>query len=207
MPRKPAHLELAGGRSPRQRTWEMIRAESGDFTTIDVTPRGVTEDSVEDYLQALTNAGYLVVTRRAARNGTRQRWRLVKDPGMEAPRVRKDGTAVTQGQGNEAIWGAMQALGSFTTRVLAEMCGVNEKTVKAYVLMLRKAGYLTVEREDKHGGKKGIAIQAQYRLVKSRVHGPRPPMITRVRAVYDPNINQIVWQQSPDEVLAEAEAV
>lgn len=204
MPRKPIHLELQGGKSPRQRLWELIRATAGrDFEQMEVTPGGITNGSACDYLQGLTAAGFLKITRPAKSDRTRQRWKLIKDPGVEAPRVRKNGEIVTQGAGNEAIWGAMQALGSFTPRVLAKMSGVKETTVKSYCQALAKAGYLTVERESKTGG--GGGMQAQYRLLKSKVNGPRPPMITRLKAIYDPNINQIVWQQGPDEVLEEAD--
>ena len=153
MPRKPIHLELAGGKSPRQRLWELIRATAGkEFEQMAVTPAGITNDSACDYLAALTNAGFLAVTRKSRADHTRQRWKLVKDAGVEAPRLRKNGEPVTQGGVNEAIWGAMQALGIFTPRVLANMANVKEATVKSYCLALRKAGYLTVDREDKHGG-------------------------------------------------------
>lgn len=204
MPRKPIHLEIQGGKSPRQRMWELIRGTGGDdFEQMDITPAGITNDSACDYLQGLTNAGFLKITRRAKSDRTRQRWKLVQDPGVEAPRVRKDGEVVTQGSGTEAIWGAMQALGSFTPRVLAEMAAQKESTVKAYCLALKNAGYLTVERESKTGGRSGI--QAQYRLLKSMVKGPRAPAITRLKAVYDPNIHEIVWQQGADEALEATE--
>lgn len=207
MPRKPIHLELLGGKSPRQRIWEAIRAMNGkDFDHAYVTPNGVTGDSVCDYLGGLTKAGFLVVTVKGNSAQTRQRWKLVRDPGVEAPRVRKNGEVVTYGAGNEAIWGAMQALGSFTPVTLAEMAGSNLNTVKHYCLFLVKAGYLTVERESKRVGG-GTRMPAVYRLNKSRVNGPRPPMITRLKAVYDPNIHEIVWQQDEDDALEAAEAV
>jgi hypothetical protein len=50
-------------------------------------------------------------------------------------------------------------------------------------------------------------ILATYRLLASRVNGPRPPMITKLKAVYDPNIHQIVWQQDADEALEATEGV
>lgn len=106
---------------------------------------------------------------------------------------------VTQGQGNEAIWGAMQALGNFNTRVLAEMSDAKESTVKTYCQLLTCAGYLTIDRKGKGMGSGGIATQ--YRLLASRVKGPRPPMITRLKAVYDPNIHEIVWQQNADHAI------
>ena len=205
MSRKPIHLELAGGKSQRQRIWEAIRNTSGrDFDTTDVTPGNVPTATTRDYLIGLAKAGYLETIAPAVRTPhTRSIYRMVKDAGAEAPRVRKDGSEVTQGQGNEAIWGAMQALGSFTSTVLAKMANVKESTVKSYCTMLHQAGYLSEERQGKGTGRGGIA--SQYRLLKSRISGPRPPMVTRLKAVYDPNVHQIVWQQGADEALEACE--
>lgn len=205
MPRKPieVEVELAGGRSPRQRMWELIRATAGrEFEQMEVTTAEITNDSACSFLLGLTNAGFIAVTRKAGPQ-TRQRWKLIRDAGIEAPRVRRDGKIVTQGRGNEAIWSAMQALGSFTPRLVAEMAGVSETTVKCYITALNKAGYLTELRAGKTVGK--VGIQAEYRLVRSKVHGPRPPMITRLKAVYDPNIHQIVWHDDEDEVIRRAD--
>lgn len=202
MSRKPIHFELAGGKSQRQRIWEAIRACGGRlFSQMEATPRDVPDDTVRDYLRGLELAGYLQKVEQGRAPGLRNKWKLVRDAGVEAPRVNKQGVEVTQGHGNEAIWGAMQALSSFTTRVLSEMSNASEHTVKTYCKMLVRAGYLTVERD----GSKGV--QPAYRLLKSRVNGPRPPMITRLKAVYDPNIHEIVWQQNEDDALEEMEGV
>lgn len=205
MARKPIHLELAGGKSQRQRIWELIRKHRDSLSLMDVTPGGVPDDTARDYLRGLTKAGYLEVLQQARPAHVPMLWKLVKDPGAEAPRVRKNGEEVTQGHGNEAIWRAMQVLGIFTYRLLAEMSGATEQTVKTYCVMLSRAGYLTVEKPAKAKGFGGIA--AKFRLVKSKIHGPRPPMITRIKAVYDPNIHEIVWQQNADDALEAAEAV
>lgn len=206
MSRKPIHLELAGGKSQRQRIWEHIRATQGkDFDIADVTPGGVPVATARDYLRGLAAANYLIVVQQGKRPRTPSIYSLVIDAGAEAPRVTKQGETVTQGHGNEAIWVAMQALGTFSSLVLAEMSGAKESTVKTYCAALVHAGYLTVVREGKGRGRGGIA--AQYRLLMSRVRGPRPPMITRLKAVYDPNIHEIVWQQDEDDALEELEAV
>lgn len=203
MPRKPIHLELAGGQSSRQRIWVRIRGSSGaGFDIADVTPGDVSIETTRDYLIGLSRAGYLE-TVQASDPRTRAIYRLIKDTGIEAPRVTRRGIVVTQGQGNEALWGAMQAMGSFNTRVLAEMAGVKESTVKTYCTLLTRAGYLTIDRQGKGVGRGGIATQ--YRLLTSRVNGPRPPMITRLKAVYDPNIHAFVWQQNADDVIEEME--
>lgn len=202
MARKPIHLEMAGGKSQRQRIWEAIRQNAKLFTQMNVTPTDVPDDTVRTYLRGLTKAGYIEITQQGRVPALRNKWRLIRDAGAEAPRVTKAGVDVTQGQGNEAIWGAMQALGIFTVRVLTEMSGAKEYTVKSYCHALEKACYLTVTRESNRHG-----LQTEYRLLKSRVRGPRPPMITRLKAVYDPNIHEIVWQQNEDDALEEMDGV
>lgn len=198
MTRKPINLELSGGKSRRQRIWDLIRSTNGkNFDISEVTPCDVAVKTARDYLTGLVNAGYLSSEKNTSRH--RFIYLLKNDTGIEAPRVTKQGGKVTQGQGNEALWGAMQALGSFNTRVLGEMAGVVEPTVKRYCTMLHNAGYLSVDRQGKGTGGGGIATQ--YRLLASRVKGPRPPMITRLKAVYDPNIHEIVWQQNVDHAI------
>lgn len=196
MPRKPISLELSGGKTKRQRIWDRIRATGGaTFEIAEVTPGDIHKGTAKSYLDALVLGGYLGWNL----IGNSKLYFLIKDSGIEAPRVTKQGDQVTQGQGNEALWGAMQALGSFNARVLAEMSGVKEITVKSYCKMLHRAGYLTVDRKGKGMGSGGIG--AQYRLLTSKVNGPRPPMITRLKAVYDPNIHEIVWQQNADHAI------
>lgn len=202
MSRKPIHIELAGGKSPRQRIWEAIRATSGKpFTQPEVSYGGMEKTVVRDYLAGLTNAGYLSAERPGKAKATATIYTQVRDAGAEAPRVRRNGEEVTQGRGNEAIWGAMQALGTFSYALLAEMSGATIQTVKSYCLALSKAGYLTVESE----GKKSVcgSTRAKFRLLKSKISGPRPPMITRLKAIYDPNIHEIVWQQTADDAAEE----
>jgi hypothetical protein len=200
MARKPVTIELAGGKSQRQRLWEAIRKFGGkNFTKADITPGNIKDDTARDYLTGLVNAGFLKVGCPAKSPHTAAVYQLVKDAGAEAPRVRKNGEIVTQGNGNEAMWGAMQALGTFTYRVLAEMSGSTESTVKAYCQALARAGYLTTEAASKPRGKGGTA--AKFRLLKSKITGPRSPMITRLKAVYDPNKHQIVWQQGADDAV------
>ena len=204
MARKPIQIELAGGKSQRQRIWENVRSQGvKPFGIPDVTPGNVPLTTARDYLIGLSAAGYLTVELQGKAPRTASIYKLARDAGAEAPRIRKNGEAVTQGNGNEALWGAMQALKSFNARVLAKMAGVKETTTNHYCIALANAGYLTVDKPGKGMGRGGIL--ATYRLLASRVNGPRPPMITRLKAVYDPNIHQIVWQQGADDALEETE--
>lgn len=204
--RKPAILELSGGKSGRQRVWEAIRgfAGTGDGTfAADVLSRAakVEMDSVREYLKALTAAGYVTITNP---NATTPGGRLLKnifiltrDNGVEAPRVRRDGSPVTQGRGTEAMWAAMTALDAFNHWLIAEIAQAKPATAAAYCLALGKAGYLQVATPGKGKGKGGVATV--WTVAPAHRQKPRAPMITRLKAVYDPNIHEIVWAEGASE--------
>jgi hypothetical protein len=87
------------------------------------------------------------------------------------------------GRGREQMWQTMRALGSFTVADLFVAAStddhpVAESEARTYCQMLQRAGYLS-------GGAAG------YRLV--RYTGPLPPMIQRIKSVYDPNLKEVVW--------------
>ena len=202
MPRKPAHLELAGGKGPRQRIWEIIRRfNKSAFGLAEITPGGVDISTARTYVNCLVKAGILATVE----NAPPRRWKLLTDTGIEAPRVRRDGTLVTQGAGNHDMWGSMQAMPTFNASLLAMTSGVSIATAKAYCSHLERAGYLAVIKAGKGMGKSGILTT--YRLLNSRNTGPRAPMVTRLKAVYDPNEHRFAWQQTPDDIAAELEVV
>jgi hypothetical protein len=205
MSRKPAILELAGGKSQRQRAWEAIRGlagiNDGTFTAADISRCSKVEiDPVREYLKGLSAGGYVCIINpdasRAGGRSVKNVFELMRDNGVEAPRVRRDGTEVTQGRGTEAMWAAMTALDSFNYWLIAELAQVKPGTACSYCLALGKAGYLDILTVGKGIGKGGIAtvwtVSSLHRMK------PRAPMITRLKAIYDPNIHQIVWAEGAD---------
>lgn len=201
--------ELSGGKSPRQRIWEAIRAWAGTgdgtFTADGLARTAKLEiDPIQAYLRGLVAGGWVLIVMQGGR-GVKSVYRLEKDNGIEAPRVRRDGSEVTQGQGNEALWGAISVLDSFTAQTIADIAGAALHTTKTYCLFLNRAGYLTVAKRGKGYGKGGVA--SVYCTVKSRITGPRAPMITRLKAVYDPNLHQVVWMEGADEAVEEMDHV
>lgn len=184
--------QLAGHLTPRERIWTEIRrqgAHGGRFTPMAIehharVPTGV----LADYLRGLRLAGYL-----ARLNGRGQfavEYQLVRDTGVEAPRVDRDGRGVALGRGVANMWRAMKALKHFDFRELracaqAGDVQIAEHTANAYCLCLARAGYLAVIRAAKPG------TAAQYRLARDT--GPRAPMIRRGKHVFDPNLNEVVW--------------
>jgi hypothetical protein len=197
MARSPIDVMVAA-RHPEGRDviWAAIR-QLGTFTALDVEDATrIHPDTVKTYARALERGGYLERVPAPGRDGqgryARATWRLVRDVGIEAPRVQNDGRPVTQGQANEQMWRTMKILGEFTYLDLAVQaatpeCAVAEGAAKSYCKVLARAGYLV------HARPPSARAHTLYRFVPSRNTGPRPPMIQRIKAVFDPNLGRVVW--------------
>ena len=201
--RKPVTTEYRGGKGPRQRAWEAIRALKGkEWSIIQIANTcKIDQRTISSYCNALEKAGVIEIVRtEPARCKIIKRFfSLVKDEGIDAPRVKKDGSRVTQGLAQEQMWRALRMLkGDINWRELAAMASSTRAPVAPaaaadYLAMLNRAGYLILVHEGKPG------TQARYRLSPSRNTGPRPPMICRTKVVYDPNEDKIVWQPTITE--------
>lgn len=173
----------------RQAVWDIIRRRN-TFTVPDLHKETVAMkiESVREYVLGLAAAGYVRKTQESAGLGQPAQWELIRDAGGEAPRVRRDGSQVTQGQGRENMWAAMRILREFTARELAVAasmpeCRVKEGTAQDYIKHLCKAGYLR-----KRGG--------TYMFLPGEYTGPQAPKIQRTKRVWDPNTQEIRWQSN-----------
>lgn len=198
--RTPAHMEMTGGKGSRQRAWEQIRKYgiNKGFTAAQLSTKTKIEiETLRTYLRSLELAGFLsaaVIATRAA--AVKNEWKLIRDNGIEAPRLTKDGKPVLQGMGTEAMWRSMRIIGDFDSRELAAHasasgCVVKENTASSYITSLVAAGYLKVTRPKKIG----VVGLARYRMAPGKNTGPRPPMIQRTKNVYDPNLGKVVWEK------------
>lgn len=171
----------------RAALWAAIR-KLVTFTPKDIRyETRCSRSQVEEYLKGLAAAG--IVERVKSEPG---RYVLVRDCGAEAPRVRRDGTPVTMGLGREQMWRTLRGLREFTAVDLAVQASTEEvpvsvETAKEYCHFLALAGYLTVVVAGKGG------MPNRYRFVPTRNTGPLPPMIQRIKALYDPNLKRVVW--------------
>ena len=194
MARLPAHQV----QQARQDLWDQIRRLK-TFVRGDLEQAGgLSQDAIRDYLRGLVRAGYLSREEQGAArrvSGVKKRpdlYRLVRDIGIDAPRVRRDGSEVSQGRGREQMWRTLKIVGSVSAKDLAvqastEEQAVSHETAKEYLLTLHRAGYLKCTQQPQ-GQKPG-----RYRLIPTRYYGPKPPQIQRVNAVYDPNLGRVVW--------------
>ena len=191
--RKPAHEELIRGKNNRQRIWEAMREKADGFTGYQIARRANVHDTtVRSYIQSLEKAGYLERIA-GADHFEEQTLRLIKDLGIEAPAVTRQGKVSTAGQGNEAMWRTLRILGTLSARQLAEHASatmaVSLWSARSYLKWLARAGY--VELLSQGNGDRN----ARYRLVPHCYTGPRAPMIQRSAQLYDPNIGKVVFSQ------------
>lgn len=205
--RKPVHLELIGGKTARQRVWEAIRRQTVAFTCYQIARQAEADDeTVLTYLRALTLAGFVEVVEAVQEIGDVQTYRLARDNGVEAPRLTARGKPVQQGRKTEALWRAMRVLsqkGDFCPRDLLAVAStaaepISFETAKSYVLHLVRAGYLRVTQPARRVGIGQGRLSARYRLLPARNTGPRPPMIQRTKAIFDPNLNAVVWSEQEE---------
>lgn len=196
--RKPAHLEYVGGKSPRQRIWEKIR-EMKRFTLGELVgqlPGTIARDSTRCYVKALVAGGYLTT---CFTDNAYTDYVLLKDNGVEAPRLRKDGTEVTQGREQENLWRTLRTVNHTVNYMeLAALASTEQHVVapafaKDYLVNLYKAGYLS--RNDA----KPFAGSCKYALLPAKNTGPRPPMVQRIKQVYDPNLGKVVWTDRKED--------
>ncbi len=196
--RKTVPLEAQGPKGTRQAMWEALRQHHQTGQTITAPaiyksmPEGTPPGRVRDYLTGLEKGGYLARLDAPRKSGQPVPYTLVKDIGVEAPRVRRDGTTPTSGQGREHMWRTLKILGEFSARQLASAAStpavsVAERTAGEYCRFLKAAGYLQLSR------KGGPGSAERYRLIASAWSGPQAPMIQRTKQLYDPNTGQVVY--------------
>ena len=203
MARKPVHLTAAHGKASRpgrQGIWEAIRSLR-TFTVADLESHCHTKQAtIRTYVMGLERSGYLQRVGNAEKDPRFSRansfqalvYELIRDVGIEAPRVTRDGKPVTQGASREQMWRTAKILGTFNATELSVHASTEENVVrledaKSYVRYLALAGYLiTVD-------KGGPGQQARYRFLPSRNSGPEAPQVQRVKQVWDPNLGEVVW--------------
>lgn len=182
MSRKP--VDRLNGVDCREQIWAWLRKVKSVTVKELSVDTGLEMSSVRDYLRGLTNGGYL----EEDKSGRSSVFTLVRDVGVDAPRVRKDGSKVTQGQGRINMWRTMRILRRFSAIELAvsastESCEVLQSSADDYIKHLCRAGYL---RQDGDG---------RFLFLEHMFTGPKPPMVQRVKRVWDQNLNQVMWSE------------
>lgn len=180
--RKP--MNKLNGYDSREAMWLVIRLlkvftvrQIHQETTLDIS-------SVRDYLTGLTKASFLEVNKSLST----PEYTLIRDVGVDAPRVRKDGKRVTQGQGRINMWRTMRIIKKFNAQELAvnsstPSCTVKESSAEDYIKHLHRAGYLRKLQD------------GRYFFKPKMFSGPKPPMVQKVKRVWDQNLKKVMWSE------------
>lgn len=209
--RKAVHLKPRHGfLTHRDAIWAAIR-ELKTFTILDIEHKvngdsskgadvktNVSTDTIKTYVRGLTAANYLQEIEGQPNEKdlricyVRKRWELIKDIGIDAPRVTRKGEPVTQGKARLQMWKAMKVLGDFnwielTATASTKDVVIKELDAKDYIKHLHAAGYLKRSQDHQPGS------PTRYRFIKTQYTGPLAPMIQRVKHVFDPNLGKVVW--------------
>lgn len=167
----------------REHLWK-IMLKLKHFTATELANETTYRTStVASYLKGLTAAG--VITRTGAVYTIDP-----KTAPLDPPRVREDGTPVTQGMGRANMWRTLKMRKQVTVAELAGFASSQTITValseaEYYLCYLEKGGYVELMEG---------SSPRRYRFNYERYTGPKAPMIQRVHNVYDQNTRQIVWQ-------------
>ena len=195
-------VEMLGGKPARQRMWEAIRNANGDFVALEIVQQSKCDlHNVYHYLRALTKANFLSANEvpSTKRKGDRptKRYTLLKNTGIEAPRINSKGEQVVAGPKYELLWRTLRISKTVPTQQLVDHAAaaglkITPRSVNLYTKALIDAGYIHVTGRDGH---------RQFTLKPYMNTGPRPPQIQNIKAVYDPNLNKVMHTEDPQEQL------
>lgn len=182
----------------RERVWSTIRefARSGQvFTSLDLslkTRLSRRDSALGEYLTGLERAGFIQVVS-GKKRGTFNVYELIRDVGVEAPRVNKAGGLLPP-SGRTRMWKNMRILGTFSARELASASSLDGAPVAVseaeyYCNWLCRGGYLR-----SNGG--AASASRRWTFLAGMNTGPKAPQILRVKKLYDPNRDAVVCESA-----------
>lgn len=172
------------------------------FTVQDIfaSSNSARRDDILDFLRRLEKA--LIIERIGTKEGSRTVIFRIVERQTATPKVRRDGTVIEGVSKNRAMWNYMRTNAgaqSFTAQDIVAWAStddtpINIESAKSYIAALARAGYL-IELVKGTPGKLG-----SWRLAPHMNSGPLPPMILRIKAVFDQNRHEIVGSAITEEV-------
>lgn len=184
---KPSSAHLTA----RERIWAAIRAQTEPWTLATIALASTAERSrVKDYVTGLRAAGIVAAHAPSPRPGVAATYRLAVDRGVDAPRVRTDGSEVPP-SGRARMWRAMKMLRIFTVAELAAQASLPDAPVALgeadhYCHWLARGCYLIDNGTDR------------WVFIPGRDTGPKAPQVLRVKRLLDPNNGEIVYESAPE---------
>lgn len=198
--RRKARLVPAGMLTTREKLWAAMR-ELKHFTVPELArAAGVDRHAyyMGDYLAGLIRAG--ILNKDHPERFAPAMYTLLRDLGVDAPRVRKDGSIVPEAA-QERMWKAMKVLRVFSVRDLVVHAALPEAPIAPgaalrYCQWLARGKYLAALPREKND-------VARFRFIRDT--GAKAPQILRVKQLFDANTGEIVVGQDIQSALDDAE--
>ncbi len=201
--------QATGLLTPRERMWAVIRQNPNDFTPYQVEREArINLESAKAYLKCLLKGGFVELSHiekhtpgcfsEKGHYFQRHHYRLLRDVGVEAPRVNRRGELVTHGDNQQAMWVVLRMGGTIDADALAAIASsagenVSTTTARHYLHTLKEAGYLLQARQAVPG-----QYKAQFKLKAAMNTGPKAPRVQSTVRVWDPNLAEAVYQERPE---------
>lgn len=179
-------LALAGTLTTREKLWAAMR-ELKTFTVPELARAAKVDRHayyMSDYLAGLVKAD--ILSKEQPARFAPAVYTLLRDLGVDAPRVRKDGSIVPE-TAQERMWKAMKVLRVFSVRDLIIHAALPDAPIaasaaKGYCQWLARGKYL-------------VPLAApgdvqRYRFVRDT--GAKAPQILRVKQLYDCNLGKVM---------------
>ncbi len=171
----------------RKLIWSVIRALK-TFTVKDIYYKtDINQRTITCYLQNLEKAEIVIKELETIGKGCLKtsRYTLIKDVGVVAPVVNKAGVLI-ENTNQGRIWRAIRILKIFSLKDVVATASTEEDPISVvsadnYLSFLKKAGYLNMNKDK------------VYRLNPAMNKGIQAPQIQRIRQIYDPNTDEVVW--------------
>ena len=196
-------LALVGVLTTREKLWAAMR-ELHTFSVSDLAhAAGVDRHAyrMDDYLGSLVRAGILGKDKPA--RFAAATYTLLRDLGVDAPRVRKDGSMLPD-TAQERMWRAMKVLRTFSVQDLVVHASLPNDAIApsaaaaaVYCQWLARGKYLV-------GMARSGNDVVRYRFVYDS--GAKAPQILRVKQLYDCNLGKIVVGDDIQTALDAADA-
>ncbi|MEG2004576.1 MAG: hypothetical protein RR014_00940 [Bilophila sp.] len=195
-------LVPSGILTDRERLWTAMR-QLRTFTTQDLALSAKMDRRyatvLGEYTNSLVKAGILKKNE-PPQKGLFALFELVLDLGVDAPRVRKDGTFVPE-NGQSRMWQAMKILKTFSVRDLVVHASlpdapIVEASARLYCTWLVLGKYLKVYTGDEND-------VTRYRYIRNT--GSKAPQILRVKQLFDPNTGEVVTGEALEHALNRGE--
>lgn len=200
--RRKGRLVPAGMLTTREKLWTAMRELKAFCVPELARAAGVDRlrYNVRDYLLGLVRAGILAVEAQTS-PGKHANYTLVRDMGVDAPRVRRDGTMPRE-SAQSRMWKSMKILRVFSVRDLIVYAALPDAPIAAgaalrYCQWLARGGYLAPLPREKND-------VTRYRFIRDT--GARAPQILSVKQLLDANTGKIMAVQNMQEALDESEA-